>query len=158
MRNRIEIWHKENGEDVELISFENPTYNPFKKGMKFHFSVEEMWPKTIDAMSTELNRVFAEKWAEELDVKFHKYHTSRFKIVSEFFSVKHDVNRRANDGDSQEFNITYHVKKCHSPLKWTIDRYIWKFKRLFENDFQLKSLVEDWNRLFKKNSLKNKYK
>ncbi len=131
MRNRIEIWTKGKNEE-NIMTFYDPAFDPFTVGMKFHFNESEMHPKAIEEISKEFNVEFAEKWVKETKEKSDKYRLSKFKIISKYVSVEHDLNFRRSDGDSQQVIITYYVRKCSWGIKWEIRSLYWKLKRLIK--------------------------
>jgi len=117
-------------EETEITSIHNIDIVPFKKGDKFWFTVEMLFPITINKWRKEYKENFINHICESHKEK-EKFNNSRFKIISVFNSLKYDIN--SNDNNDHSIRIEYKCKKIKR-IYWKFWR-TYKFKQFFKNLF-----------------------
>jgi hypothetical protein len=123
MKINISFWDKK---ENEIHTIRESSCNPFKIGDKFYINVEDMYPKEIEDLRKVYNDDFVKSIIKSNEDKRKKLNIIRFKIISDYLSLKTHFN------EEDTLNIEYKVKICSHWLEgWFIRMKIRNFFRKF---------------------------
>lgn len=120
---RIDFHLEKDGITESIHTIENASFNPFKKGLIFYFSVTEMHPAT-ETKIRQAEPMFADIIIEYRRNKSKQYHIKHYKIISEHISLTQDYNH----DDETTITIEYKVEE-YSSIRFKLNHYYIIVKR-----------------------------